>query len=267
LIVPYTHCRTAVTLAPPSVFQLPSVVELNVGGRHFTTSLSTLTKYPGSMLAAMFSGRHDTSSDKDGRHFIDWDADRFVNILKFLRFGEIPSGEENKKSFLRGADYFGLPCKTKIVDKLVDIRRFVSEKPYFSETEFPGILSFISFVIEYAQIQRKTKRVLKPHVHSTLVSRESAVNNPANEHHKCICDRVRAVVTFGPWKAGILEPIFVELIEHFLRQHGFNIRTKRVCVDIGLGSKLCDEEYFNDKGIACQCPRKMYCFELTWPQL
>ena len=32
-----------------------SIVKLNVGGQVFQTSLRTLTKYPGSMLSAMFN--------------------------------------------------------------------------------------------------------------------------------------------------------------------------------------------------------------------
>ena len=42
------------------------LVELNVGGRHFTTYQSTLCKYENSMLEAMFSGRHPLKKDKDG---------------------------------------------------------------------------------------------------------------------------------------------------------------------------------------------------------
>jgi len=46
---------------------IPEVVDLNVGGVFHTTSLSTLQKYPDSMLAAMFSGRHHISTDCNGR--------------------------------------------------------------------------------------------------------------------------------------------------------------------------------------------------------
>ncbi|XP_078664815.1 uncharacterized protein LOC144907536 [Branchiostoma floridae x Branchiostoma belcheri] len=68
----------------------PEVVCLNVGGRHFTTSLSTLRKREDSMLAAMFSGRHHVAKDKDGRYFIDRDGTNFGHILNFLRSEELP---------------------------------------------------------------------------------------------------------------------------------------------------------------------------------
>ncbi|XP_053392162.1 BTB/POZ domain-containing protein KCTD7-like [Mercenaria mercenaria] len=71
----------------------PDVVELNVGGKMMTTLLSTLTKDPDSMLAAMFSGRHVISKDKDGRFFIDCDGHLFIHILNYLRFGSLPPTE------------------------------------------------------------------------------------------------------------------------------------------------------------------------------
>jgi len=35
------------------------VIDLNVGGTRYSTSRSTLNKYPESMLGVIFSGRHD----------------------------------------------------------------------------------------------------------------------------------------------------------------------------------------------------------------
>ncbi|XP_046563928.1 BTB/POZ domain-containing protein KCTD7-like isoform X2 [Haliotis rubra] len=85
----------------------PGVVDLNVGGRHLTTLLSTLTKYPDSMLAAMFSGRQPVIQDKDGRYFIDVDGDVFVHVLNFLRFETMPPPEA-AADVRKYADYFGL---------------------------------------------------------------------------------------------------------------------------------------------------------------
>ncbi|XP_071118622.1 BTB/POZ domain-containing protein KCTD7-like isoform X2 [Haliotis cracherodii] len=87
--------------------EFPAVIDLNVGGRHLTTSLSTLTKYPDSMLATMFSGRHPVTQDKDGRYFIDVDGDVFVHVLNFLRFGTMPPAGAAADVW-KYADYFGL---------------------------------------------------------------------------------------------------------------------------------------------------------------
>jgi hypothetical protein len=63
-------------------------VTLNVGGSLFTTSITTLTKYPDSMLATMFSGRHTLLPESDGTYFIDRDGTYFRYILNYLRCGD-----------------------------------------------------------------------------------------------------------------------------------------------------------------------------------
>ena len=50
-------------------FHLSSIVNLNAGGRRFTTSLQTLTKDSDSMLASMFSGKLEVTPLEDGAFF------------------------------------------------------------------------------------------------------------------------------------------------------------------------------------------------------
>ena len=69
--------------------RIPSIVKLNVGGKRFTTSLQTLARDPNSMLAAMFSGRHEVETTEDGSFFIDRDGTYFRFILNYLRNGEL----------------------------------------------------------------------------------------------------------------------------------------------------------------------------------
>ena len=56
---------------------MAELVKLNVGGYIYTTSRSTLTNYPDSMLGAMFSGRMETSKDKDDNYWIDANGQMF----------------------------------------------------------------------------------------------------------------------------------------------------------------------------------------------
>ena len=49
-------------------------IKLQVGDHAFTTSRDTLCKVKGSMLEAMFSGRHKIKLGEDGRIFIDREA-------------------------------------------------------------------------------------------------------------------------------------------------------------------------------------------------
>ncbi|CAH1275623.1 KCTD7 [Branchiostoma lanceolatum] len=87
--------------------EFPEVVCLNVGGRHFTTSLSTLRRREDSMLAAMFSGRHHVAKDKDGRYFIDRDGTNFGHILNFLRSDHLPPPDV-AASVVTEAEFFGI---------------------------------------------------------------------------------------------------------------------------------------------------------------
>ena len=88
----------------------PSIVKLNVGGQHFTTSLQTLTRDPNSMLAAMFSGRHEVQTTEDGSFFIDRDGTYFRFILNYLRNGELilPDGATFLKELEAEAKFYQL---------------------------------------------------------------------------------------------------------------------------------------------------------------
>ena len=59
-----------------------SVVGLNVGGKKYDVALSTIQKYPESMLATLVSERWESRGDKGGESapssiFIDRDPEKF----------------------------------------------------------------------------------------------------------------------------------------------------------------------------------------------
>lgn len=58
-----------------------SLVKLDVGGISYTTSVVTLTRDPDSMLAAMFSGRHELKKEADGSIFMDRDGTHFRYVI------------------------------------------------------------------------------------------------------------------------------------------------------------------------------------------
>ena len=93
------------------------ILELNVGGVHYTTSMCTLLKYSDSMLAHMFSGKWKRKQDKDGRYFIDADGHLFKYVLNFLRRSRLhlprTFGEMELDQLLGEAEYYqvrGLVC-------------------------------------------------------------------------------------------------------------------------------------------------------------
>ncbi|XP_023931584.1 uncharacterized protein LOC106171442 [Lingula anatina] len=92
----------------PTTMSGYEIVNLNVGGVIYTTTIATLTKYPESMLGAMFSGNMPTAHDDRGNYFIDRDGSMFRHILNFLRSGQLDLPEDFKehKQLQREADFY-----------------------------------------------------------------------------------------------------------------------------------------------------------------
>jgi len=68
-----------------------SIITIDIGGQIFRTTLSTLTKYPGSLLGTMFSHLDSApmAKTKEGNYFLDADPIYFREILEYLRHGKI----------------------------------------------------------------------------------------------------------------------------------------------------------------------------------
>ena len=84
------------------------IVSLNVGGRFFDTTLSTLCKYPSSMLGTMFGGRMNSSTDSNGRYFIDRDGELFDIVLNWLRTESIKCDSKLLPNLLIEAEFYQL---------------------------------------------------------------------------------------------------------------------------------------------------------------
>ena len=97
----------------------PQVVELNVGGHYYTTTLSTLLFESNSLLTIMFSGNIRVAKDSRGRYFIDRDGQLFRFILDYLRNDglTLPKNFEETDRLLVEADYFRLTGLRKLLHK------------------------------------------------------------------------------------------------------------------------------------------------------
>jgi hypothetical protein len=90
--------------------EFKSQVMLDVGGNKFTTSLTTLQRFPDSMIGAMFSGRHALPTTGE-YFFIDRDGTHFRHILNFLRQPEgfkVDLPPEQLDELKRECEYYGL---------------------------------------------------------------------------------------------------------------------------------------------------------------
>jgi hypothetical protein len=102
-------------LAGVQQFDPTENVKLNIGSMRFETSLTTLRRFPDTMIGCMFSGRHTLPKGEDGYIFIDRDGTHFRHILNFLR------SPEGYKVEVEGADARELrrECKYYGIDELL----------------------------------------------------------------------------------------------------------------------------------------------------
>jgi hypothetical protein len=106
-----------------------SIITINVGGQVFMTHISTLTKFPESMLAIMFNhqdqGMAPMTKTKDGVYFLDANPLHFGEILDFLRYGKIVTRDSSLLEGVKGlANYLGL---TELVKELGSKGQLISE--------------------------------------------------------------------------------------------------------------------------------------------
>ena len=100
-------------------------IKLDIGGQIHTTSIQTLRRDPDSMLAAMFSGRHELQKEPDGSYFIDRDGTFFRYTLNFLRDGTLEAGTlpgkvPTLREILREAKYYQLSGMVNYLEQLIE---------------------------------------------------------------------------------------------------------------------------------------------------
>lgn len=135
-------------------------LKLNVGGKLFITTISTLQKEPNSMLARMFSQDNSlinpSDIDENGAYLIDRSSQYFEPIINYLRHGRlIYDTNLNIEGILEEARFFGIESLTSQLESQLDITQNVSidhipltrrdvikaliQTSYISEIRFQGV--------------------------------------------------------------------------------------------------------------------------------
>lgn len=83
---------------------MEQVITLNVSGKIFYTTLHTLTKQRGSLLAALFGSSRPLRRLEDGSVFLDRNAEAFGYVLEWLRSGVIPNDLNSRETLLVQAE-------------------------------------------------------------------------------------------------------------------------------------------------------------------
>ncbi|XP_047408004.1 potassium channel regulatory protein isoform X2 [Sciurus carolinensis] len=110
------------------------LVTLNVGGKIFTTRLSTIKQFPASRLARMLDGRDQEFRMVGGQIFVDRDGVLFSFILDFLRTHQLllPTDFSDYLRLRREALFYEL-------ESLVDLlnQHVLQPRPAFLEPAVP----------------------------------------------------------------------------------------------------------------------------------
>eukprot|EP00449_Zooxanthella_nutricula_P021776 CAMPEP_0198528702 /NCGR_PEP_ID=MMETSP1462-20131121/25307_1 /TAXON_ID=1333877 /ORGANISM="Brandtodinium nutriculum, Strain RCC3387" /LENGTH=266 /DNA_ID=CAMNT_0044258527 /DNA_START=65 /DNA_END=862 /DNA_ORIENTATION=+ len=163
--------------APPTAPKQQRV-ELNVGGKRFTSSRRTLSQCPSSVLATLISGQPEA----DGSYFIDRDPNFFGFVLSFLRDGAehfvAPDDARECASLLREATQLG------IAELVVLLGREMAEQA--EGTQQPGAPETRGYV--GAPIPgNETERI-------ALLNSLDVLYTRREHHYDCIADVVAALL-------------------------------------------------------------------------
>ncbi|XP_072466606.1 potassium channel regulatory protein [Notamacropus eugenii] len=109
------------------------VVTLNVGGKTFTTRLSTIRQFPMSRLARMLDGRDQESKLVNGQIFVDRDGLLFSYVLEFLRTRllSLPTDFKDYPRLRREANFYELDPLVELLDQ-----ELLKSKPEILEVRF-----------------------------------------------------------------------------------------------------------------------------------
>ena len=122
-----TFTNLVCLILPPPNFP----VSVDVGGARFTTARSHLCRVEGSMLAAMFSGRHELHPQDDGSFFLDRDGTHFRHIVNYLRSGAVAVKLQTDVAaeLSEEADFYGLEALAlELRAYVMDISRYLGRE-------------------------------------------------------------------------------------------------------------------------------------------
>ncbi|XP_077070539.1 BTB/POZ domain-containing protein KCTD6 [Siphateles boraxobius] len=202
--------------------RLTHPVTLNVGGQLYTTSISTLQRYPDSMLGAMFRGDFPTTRDTQGNYFIDRDGTLFRYILNFLRTSELTLPVDFMETDLlrKEADFYQIE---PLIQCLSDPKPLYPLDTFEQVVELSSTRKLSKYSNPVAVII--TQLTITTKVHSLL----EGISNSFTKWNKHMMDTRDCQVsfTFGPCDHHQEVSLRVHLMDYITKQ-GFTIRNTRV---------------------------------------
>nr|XP_057936205.1 BTB/POZ domain-containing protein KCTD14 [Doryrhamphus excisus] len=197
-----------------------SVVNLNVGGHRFCTTLSTLRKYPTSKLAEWFGAPSKLLRDGEGHYFLDRDGSHFGAVLEYLRSDRLPT--ENLQQVHKEAVHYNITALSKRLEEspllfgeLVGRKQFLSRVPHYKENieVLTRIARAEAVASRYSSIMICVLRTQED-----LGCYDNAINSlDASTRNK------ESVVTFGPWNAAPSAKDLLDCIRKDIESQGYTV--------------------------------------------
>ncbi len=96
------------------------IIEFNVGGSYYTSSRTTITSYPDSMLCRLVNSSLTSATDPQSKVFIDRDGPLFRYILNFLRDKHLnlPENFSEYAQLRQEADFYRIEPIIAYIDNL-----------------------------------------------------------------------------------------------------------------------------------------------------
>ncbi|KAM6987303.1 BTB/POZ domain-containing protein KCTD14 [Tautogolabrus adspersus] len=214
-----------------------AVVQLNVGGLLFVTTVGTLKKHPESKLAELFSGHPKLRTDTQGRYFIDRNGSHFGAILEFLRSDWLPT--ENIQEVHKEAVYYNIKPLIKRLEEtprlfgeLVARQQFLSRVPHYKEN--------IEVLIRIARAEAIATR--QSTIMICVMRTEEDFGLFDNAINSLEADK-ESVVTFGPWKAAPSVKDLLDCVKMDIESQGYSVSIQPHVTEKSFMSKSYDYFY------------------------
>ncbi|XP_068586680.1 BTB/POZ domain-containing protein KCTD14 [Cebidichthys violaceus] len=210
------------------------VVQLNVGGQLFSTTVNALRRHPDSKLAELISRPPRARADAQGRYFIDRDGSHFGAVLEFLRSDRLPA--ENIQEVHREAVFYNIQPLIKRLEEtpqlfgeLVGRQQFLSRVPHYKEN--------IEVLIRIARAEAIAAR--RSTIMICVLRTEEDLGFYDNAIGSLEADK-ESVVTFGPWKAALSVGDLLDCVKTDIESQGYRVSVQPHVVEKSFLSKSYD---------------------------
>uniref|UniRef100_A0A8C2HMK3 Potassium channel tetramerization domain containing 14 n=1 Tax=Cyprinus carpio TaxID=7962 RepID=A0A8C2HMK3_CYPCA len=212
------------------------VVQLNIGGHVFSTTLGTIRKFPNSTLADLFNGS-TKRMDSEGRHFVDRDGTYFRYILEYLRTEKPPT--EHLQEVHKEALYYDIKPLVKAIEETpqffgetVGRQQFLARVPNYREN--------LEVIVRVARAEAIASRYSNIIVCVVRTEDDLARYNTAIDS---LGTPRESVVSFGPWKAPASVEDLLDCVKMDIEARGYKVKIQPHSIDKGFLFKSYDFFY------------------------